>query len=71
MVAVSLKKNNSHNYNTALSPSIANTFTNTTIITIVNPDQYSAEVETIGTKFGEKQHRKELITAIGAGDCKE
>jgi len=45
--------------------------TNTTIITIVNPDQYSAEVETIGTKFGEKQHRKELITAIRAGDCKE
>jgi hypothetical protein len=45
--------------------------TNTTLITIINPDQYSAEVETIGTKFGEKQHRKELISAIRAGDCKE
>jgi len=45
--------------------------TNTTTITIINPDQYSAEVETIGSKFGEKQHRKEQISAIRAGDCKE
>ncbi len=42
---------------------------NTTIITIVSPSEYTAEVETIGTKFGKKQHRKELITAKRAGDC--
>jgi len=42
---------------------------NTTIITIVSPSEYAAEVETIGTKFGKKQHRKELITAKRAGDC--
>ena len=45
--------------------------TNSTIITIVSADQYSAEVETIGTKFGEKQHRKEQISALRAGDCTE
>ena len=45
--------------------------TNTTTITIVSADQYSAEVDTIGTKFGEKQHRKEQISALRAGDCKE
>jgi Protein of unknown function (DUF3617) len=45
--------------------------TNTTTVTIVSPDQYSAEVDTIGTKFGEKQHRKEQISATRAGDCKE
>ena len=44
---------------------------NTTIITIVSPSEYTAEVETIGTKFGKKQHRKELITAKRASDCKE
>ena len=42
---------------------------NTTIITIVSAGEYTAEVETIGTKFGEKQHRKEMITAKRAGDC--
>jgi Protein of unknown function (DUF3617) len=45
--------------------------TNTTIITIVSADEYTASVDTIGTKFGEKQHRKEHISAIRAGDCKE
>ena len=45
--------------------------TNTTLITIVSADQYSAEVDTIGSKFGEKQHRKEQISAVRAGDCKE
>jgi len=44
---------------------------NTTIITIVNAAEYTAEVETIGTKFGEKQHRKEFISAKRAGDCRE
>ena len=45
--------------------------TNTTIITIVNPGEYKAEVDTMGTKFGEKQHRKEVISAVRAGDCQE
>ncbi len=44
---------------------------NTTIITIVNPTEYRAEVDTIGVKFGEKQHRKEVISAVRAGDCQE
>lgn len=44
---------------------------NTTIITILSPGEYTAEVDTIGTKFGDKQHRKELITATRAGDCQE
>ena len=44
---------------------------NTTIITIVSPSEYTAEVDTIGTKFGEKQHRKEMISAVRAGDCQE
>ncbi len=43
--------------------------TNKTVITIVSPTQYTAEVENIGTKLGEKQHRKETITAERAGDC--
>jgi Protein of unknown function (DUF3617) len=43
--------------------------TNKTIITIVSPTRYSAEVENIGTKLGEKQHRKETITAERVGDC--
>lgn len=42
---------------------------NTTIITIVSAGEYTAEVETIGSKFGEKQHRKEFISARRAGDC--
>ena len=42
---------------------------NTTVITIVSPTEYTAEVDTIGTKFGEKQHRKEVIRAVRAGDC--
>lgn len=45
--------------------------TNTTIITIVNPGEYKAEVDTIGTKFGEKQHRKEVVSAVRAGDCQQ
>lgn len=45
--------------------------TNTTTITIVSADEYSADVDTVGTKFGEKQHRKEQISAVRAGDCKE
>ena len=44
---------------------------NTTIITIVSSGEYSAEVDTIGSKFGEKQHRKETISAVRAGDCQE
>jgi hypothetical protein len=44
--------------------------TNTTTITIVSADEYTAEVDTIGTKMGEKQHRKEQISAVRAGDCK-
>ena len=44
---------------------------NTTIITIVSPSEYTAEVDSIGTKFGEKQHRKEMISAVRAGDCQE
>jgi len=44
--------------------------TNTTTITIVSADEYTADVDTIGTKFGEKQHRKEQISAVRAGDCK-
>lgn len=43
--------------------------TNTTTITIVSADEYTADVDTIGTKFGEKQHRKEQISAVRAGDC--
>ena len=44
---------------------------NTTIITIVSPSEYTAQVDTIGTKFGEKQHRKEMISAVRAGDCQD
>ena len=44
---------------------------NTTIITIVSPSEYTAQVDTMGTKFGEKQHRKEMISAVRAGDCAE
>lgn len=44
--------------------------TNTTTVTIVSADEYTADVDTIGTKFGEKQHRKEQISAVRAGDCK-
>ena len=44
---------------------------NTTIITIISPSEYTAQVDTIGTKFGEKQHRKELISAVRVGDCQE
>jgi hypothetical protein len=43
--------------------------TNKTVITILSPTSYSAEVENKGTKLGEKQHRKETITAERAGDC--
>ena len=44
---------------------------NNTLITVVSPTEYTAEVDTIGTKFGEKQHRKEMISAVRAGDCQE
>jgi hypothetical protein len=43
--------------------------TNKTVITILSPTNYTAEVENKGTKLGEKQHRKETITAERAGDC--
>jgi Protein of unknown function (DUF3617) len=45
--------------------------TNKTVITIIDDVHYSAEVDTIGTKFGEKQHRSEKILAARDGDCKE
>lgn len=44
---------------------------NTTVITIVSPNEYIAEVDTVGVKFGEKQHRKEVISALRVGDCQE
>lgn len=43
--------------------------TNKTVITIVSPTSYTAEVENKGTKLGEKQHRKETIAAQRMGDC--
>ncbi|TAG04436.1 MAG: DUF3617 family protein [Betaproteobacteria bacterium] len=45
--------------------------TNKTVITILNENNYSAVVDTMGTKFGEKQHRSEKILAVRDGDCKE
>jgi Protein of unknown function (DUF3617) len=45
--------------------------TNKTLITIISDVSYSAEVNTIGTKLGEKQHRSEKILAARDGDCKE
>lgn len=45
--------------------------TNKTVITILNPTSYTAEVENKGSKLGEKQHRKEFITAVRAGDCSD
>jgi hypothetical protein len=47
------------------------TGTNTTIITIVSADEYRAEVDTEGSVLGKQQHRKEQISAVRAGDCKE
>jgi Protein of unknown function (DUF3617) len=44
---------------------------NTTIITIVSADEYRAEVDTEGSVLGKPQHRKEQISAVRAGDCKE
>ena len=44
---------------------------NTTIITIVSADEYRADVDTEGNVFGKHQHRKEQISALRAGDCKE
>ena len=44
---------------------------NTTVITIVSADEYRADVDTEGSVFGKQQHRKEKITALRAGDCKE
>jgi Protein of unknown function (DUF3617) len=43
--------------------------TNRTIITIMSETNYSAEVDTIGSKFGEKQHRSEKILAVRESDC--
>jgi Protein of unknown function (DUF3617) len=45
--------------------------TNKTTITIVSDSSYSADVNTVGTKLGEKQHRSEKIHAARDGDCKE
>ncbi len=44
---------------------------NKTIITIISDTNYSADVDTVGTKFGEKQHRSEKILAVREGDCKQ
>jgi hypothetical protein len=44
---------------------------NTTLITLVSADEYRAEVDTEGSVLGKHQHRKEQITAVRAGDCKE
>lgn len=44
---------------------------NKTVITIISDASYSANVDTVGTKFGEKQHRSERILAARDGDCKE
>ena len=44
---------------------------NTTIITIMSADEYRADVDTEGSVFGKQQHRKEQISALRAGDCKE
>jgi hypothetical protein len=44
---------------------------NRTVITIISDTQYAADVDTIGTKFGEKLHRSEKILAVREGDCKE
>jgi Protein of unknown function (DUF3617) len=45
--------------------------TNKTTITIMSDTSYSADVNTVGTKLGEKQHRSEKILAARDGDCKE
>jgi Protein of unknown function (DUF3617) len=45
--------------------------TNKTLIRIISDVSYSAEVNTIGAKLGEKQHRSEKILAARDGDCKE
>lgn len=45
--------------------------TNRTVITLISDTSYSAEVDTIGTKFGEKQHRSEKILAVRESDCAE
>ena len=47
------------------------TGSNTTIITIVSADEYRADVDTEGSVLGKQQHRKEQISALRAGDCKE
>lgn len=44
---------------------------NKTVITLMNDVSYSAEVDTIGTKFGDKQHRSEKILAVRESDCTE
>jgi hypothetical protein len=44
---------------------------NKTVITIIDDTNYSADVDTVGTKFGEKLRRSEKILAARDGDCKE
>lgn len=44
---------------------------NTTVITIVSADEYRADVDTEGSVLGKHQHRKEQISALRSGDCKE
>ncbi len=43
---------------------------NRTVITLIDDNNYSADVDTTGTKFGEKLHRSEKILAVREGDCK-
>jgi Protein of unknown function (DUF3617) len=42
---------------------------NKTVITIMSDASYSADVDTVGIKLGEKQHRSEKILAARDGDC--
>jgi hypothetical protein len=44
---------------------------NRTVITIIDDANYSAFVDTVGTKFGEKLRRSEKILAMREGDCKD
>jgi hypothetical protein len=44
---------------------------NKTFITIIDDANYSAVVDTVGTKFGEKLRRSEKILAMREGDCKD
>jgi Protein of unknown function (DUF3617) len=44
---------------------------NKTVITIIDDTNYSADVDTVGTKFGEKLRRSERVRAMRESDCKE